>query len=119
VLVVDDDVDSAETLAELLRVDNHDVRTVHSGVEALRAVEELTPDVVFLDIGLPGLDGYEVARRLGELPARPQILLVALTGYGRPADRERTAQAGFDVHILKPLDPDALGQLVKRGKSKL
>ncbi|MFT3774657.1 MAG: ATP-binding protein [Minicystis sp.] len=110
VLVVDDNVDAAITLADLVRAQGHDVRIAHDGHEALAAAGEQRPELVFLDIGLPGMDGYEVARRLRDaVPAR----LVALTGYGQEADRRRAAEAGFAQHLVKPAQPDAVIGLLK------
>ncbi|MDI1428000.1 ATP-binding protein [Polyangium sorediatum] len=105
VLVVDDNVDAAAMIAELVREHGHDVRVVHDGLGALAEAEEQHPEVVFLDIGLPGMDGYEVARRLrasGHGPAE----LVALTGYGQESDRRLAAAAGFTGHLVKPAHPD-------------
>ncbi|MDQ3297694.1 MAG: response regulator [Myxococcota bacterium] len=79
----------------------HDVRVSHEGNNALALVREWTPEIAFLDIGLPGMDGFELCRELGKLPARPRI--VAVTGYGQPNDRERGRQAGFDAHFVKPV----------------
>jgi PAS domain S-box-containing protein len=106
ILVVDDNQDAAESLAALLRLDGHEVATAFSGPEALTAVRLLKPEVVLLDIGLPGMNGYEVAQRLREVgsPAR----LIALTGYGQPEDRERARQAGFHEHLVKPVDSTGL-----------
>jgi PAS domain S-box-containing protein len=110
ILVVDDNRDAAESLAALLRLDGHEVVTVFDGYKVLAAVQSLQPQVVLLDIGLPGLNGYEVAQRLREVgsPAR----LVALTGYGQPEDRERARRAGFHEHLVKPLDLDALARVL-------
>lgn len=110
VLVVDDSVDSAETLAELLRLWGHDVCIAHDGEEALRTAREVRPDVVLLDIGLPDMDGYAVAAQLRAegLPAR---LLVAITGYSELKDRDRMKEAGFDRHLVKPVEPAALQAL--------
>jgi PAS domain S-box-containing protein len=102
VLIVDDNVDLAASLAFLLRELGCEAETVHDGPSALAAVERLCPDVVLLDIGLPGMDGYEVARRIRARGLG--VLLVALTGYGQEKDRERARQAGFDLHLLKPAD---------------
>lgn len=115
VLVVDDNVDSAEMLFELLTAKRHDVRTAHSGADALTIVRDFTPEVVLLDIGLPGMNGYDVARQIRQSDSGQQIFLVALTGFGQPADRERTAEAGFDAHVVKPVDPDAISLLVTTG----
>lgn len=107
VLVVDDNVDAATVIGDLIREQGHEVRIAHDGLAALTAAREQCPEVVFLDIGLPGLDGYEVARRLranGPCPMR----LVAVTGYGQEADRRIAAEAGFTEHLVKPAHPDAV-----------
>jgi CheY-like chemotaxis protein len=111
VLVVEDSVDSAETLGELLRMWGHEVRLAHDGKDALRLAREYRPQVILLDIGLPDMDGYAVAHRLrGEDLGGD--LLVALTGFGEEQDRHRARQAGFDRHLIKPVDPDALLELL-------
>jgi len=102
-LVVDDNVDAAETIAKLLRLAGYDAECVYDGPSALEAVERRRPDVVVLDIGLPGMDGYEVARRLRARFRR--LPLIAVTGYGQDSDRSRSLQAGFDHHFTKPVDP--------------
>jgi CheY-like chemotaxis protein/anti-sigma regulatory factor (Ser/Thr protein kinase) len=117
VLVVDDNVDAAESLALMLRAVGHEVRTAHDGPAALREAGALRPEVVLLDIGLPGMDGYEVARRLRQQEGLGQALVVALTGYGQEEDRRRAAAAGFDVHLVKPADPEAVQQLVARARA--
>jgi signal transduction histidine kinase/ActR/RegA family two-component response regulator len=111
VLLVDDNVDGAETLARLLAAHGHEVRVFHEPVAALAAVPAFLPDLAVLDIGLPVLDGYEVARRLRGLLAGHPCRLVALTGYGLDADRERSTQAGFDEHLVKPVNPDLVVRL--------
>ncbi len=103
VLVVDDNVDVADAFASLLTMDGHLTRTAHSGPEGLAAYEEFRPDVVFCDIGLPGMSGHEVARRLRSDRRNDATLLVAVTGWGNPDDRMKTKQAGFDVHLTKPV----------------
>lgn len=110
ILVVDDNQDAADGLSMLLHFDGHHVRTVYSGSDALRAADDFQPQVVLLDIGLPDLDGYEVARRLRARLAK--VRLIALTGYGRAEDRERSEAAGFDHHVLKPVDIDRLQSLL-------
>lgn len=112
VLVVDDNRDAAESLAMLLGAWNHEVRTVHSGPEALDLSASFRPDVILLDIGLPGMDGYEVARRLRQRPNAKMTLLVALTGYGRAEDRRQSHEAGFDEHLVKPVSVDALEKIL-------
>jgi CheY-like chemotaxis protein len=112
VLVVDDNLDAAEGLAMLLTLKGHEVSTAYDGQGAIERAREVEPDVVLLDIGLPRLDGFEVARRLREEhPARP-MLLVALTGYGQERDRVRAREAGFDHHLLKPVRLEMLEQLL-------
>ena len=104
VLVVDDNIDSADIMARLLRMSGHDVRTAYSGPAALETAATFVPDVVFLDIGLPGISGYEVARRLRQNPRLKTVKLVAMTGYGNEADRQLAKEAGFDKHLVKPVD---------------
>ena len=113
-LVVDDNVDAAETIARILQLSGHETECVYDGPTALAAVETKRPDVVVLDIGLPGMDGYEVARRLRARPAFRRVPLVAVTGYGQANDRQRSIQAGFDEHFTKPVDPEALEQFIAR-----
>jgi signal transduction histidine kinase len=114
VLVVDDNVDAAESLALLLRLGGHEARVAHDGPSALMLAEAEPPEVAFLDIGMPGMDGYELARRLREQPALRGVLLVALTGWGQDEDRRRTREAGFDAHEVKPVSPEALEELLSK-----
>ena len=111
ILVVDDNKDAATSLALLLRLGGHSVQVAHDGPEALEAVRSAAPEVVLLDIGMPGMDGYEVARRLRQTPGLEGVLLVALTGWGQEHDRRRSKEAGFDHHLTKPADPQALRDL--------
>jgi PAS domain S-box-containing protein len=104
VLVVDDNVDSTESLAMLLKANRHDVRTVHDSAAALEAALDYRPDGVLLDIGLPGLSGLEVARHIRSQPTLENVVLIALTGYGLASDRQRSQEAGFDHHLVKPAD---------------
>ena len=113
VLVVDDNVDAAESMAMLLSMEGYNTQTVHSAQAALDAASRFKPDVVLLDIGLPEMDGYEVARRLRKENVISRMRLVAITGYGQPADRERTEAAGFDRHLVKPVEPDDLHELLR------
>ena len=108
VLIVDDNTDAAETLAVVLRLDGHAVRTSHNGLAALEAARAQPPDVVLCDIGMHGMDGLEVARRLRQDVGLTETLLVALTGYGGHEDRRRSQEAGFNVHLVKPVDLAAL-----------
>jgi PAS domain S-box-containing protein len=113
VLVVDDNRDAADALATLLGMMQHDVRVANDGGEALRIAELHRPELVLLDIGMPGMDGYEVARRLRSLPCTANARIVALSGYGQDSDRSRSAQAGFDEHLVKPVEPDTLEEIVE------
>jgi PAS domain S-box-containing protein len=112
ILVVDDNVDAAESLALLLRMEGHDVRVAHDGPAALAAVEAEPPDLVFLDIGMPVMNGYDVARRLRQRPGLGRLVLVAMTGWGQEEDRRRSQEAGFDHHLVKPVEPEALHKLL-------
>jgi PAS domain S-box-containing protein len=112
VLVVEDNIDSAEMLAIMLQLEGHQVRTAHDGSNAIKVAITFRPDVALIDIGLPEMDGYEVARRLRELPQTQKMVLIALTGYGQAEDRRRTRDAGFDHHLVKPVEPDALEALL-------
>ena len=112
ILVVDDNVDVVETTTMLLSLSGHQVRSAKDGLQALHVATEFRPDVVLLDIGLPLMDGYEVARRLRQTPQTAGALLIALTGYGQQGDRQRGRDAGFDGHMLKPVDPHALARMI-------
>jgi CheY-like chemotaxis protein/two-component sensor histidine kinase len=112
VLVVDDNVDTATTLALLLRESGHDVRTAPDGPTALEAALDYRPDVALLDIGLPGLDGFEVAKRMRQQSIFQKVVLVAMTGYGKESDRQRSQEAGFDHHLVKPADFGKVQQIL-------
>ena len=112
ILIVDDSRDGGESLAMLLRVLGAEVALAHSGRTALECVETFKPDVVLLDIGMPGMDGYEVARRIRANPANRHISLIALTGWGQDEDRKRSVAAGFNHHLVKPADIEQLRQLL-------
>jgi two-component system CheB/CheR fusion protein len=112
VLVVEDNLDAAESLATLLRVWGHDVQVAHDGLQALDTARDQRPEVVLLDIGLPGLDGYQVARRLRDDVGLDNSLLVAMTGYGQPEDRRRSREAGIHHHFVKPVEPLVLRNLL-------
>ena len=114
ILIIEDNVDSAETMQMLLSISGHEARTAYDGASALSVAREFSPEVVLCDIGLPGKDGYAVARELRELPETRSALLVALTGYGHDEDRERAARAGFDAFQVKPVEPDALQALLAK-----
>jgi CheY-like chemotaxis protein len=104
ILVVDDNQDSANSLGLLAQIMGHEVRTAYDGPSALSLAAAFVPDVVLLDVGMPGMDGYEVARRLRQLPALASTVLVAQTGWGQEGDLRRAKEAGFDHHLVKPLD---------------
>ena len=104
ILVVDDNEDSALMLSEVLRAKGYQTRTAHDAPAALLAAAEFCPELAFLDIGLPVMDGYELAARLRKIPRLEGIRLIALTGYGQESDRQRTAAAGFERHLVKPVD---------------
>jgi CheY-like chemotaxis protein len=112
VLIVDDNRDAAEMLGMLVRLWEHEVAMAHDGRSALEVAAGFRPDVVLLDLGLPELDGYEVARRMRRHPDLAEVLLVAVSGYGRPEDLQRTREAGFDEHLVKPVDPQVLAELL-------
>ncbi len=118
IVVVDDNVDSAKTMAMLLKRFGHDVRTADDGPTALVAADRFRPDVVLLDIGLPGMDGYEVARTIRERPEFRGVVLIAITGYGRESDRNRSREAGFDHHLVKPVEFDNLLQILAATPAK-
>ncbi len=113
IMVVDDNQDAATSLAALLRLRGHEVRIALDGASALATVNSYVPDLVFLDIGMPGMDGFEVARRLRQQSTLDATLLVALTGWEQQDDRRRTAEAGFDHHLVKPLDASVLETLLE------
>lgn len=112
VLLVEDNPAAAEGLRDLLSLWGHEVSFAPDGEAALQAVDGTPPDVVLLDLGLPGIDGFEVARRLRRRPGFESVLLVAVTGYGQERDRQRTQEAGFDLHLLKPVAPEELKRLL-------
>jgi CheY-like chemotaxis protein len=112
ILVVDDSSDSAESLSLLLSIMGHEVFTALSGSSALLAVREHRPELVLLDVSMPDMDGYEVARRVRQDEALRGVRLVALTGWADAEDRRRSQEAGFDVHLVKPTDREALESLL-------
>jgi CheY-like chemotaxis protein len=112
VLVVDDNRDSADTLAALLEAWGHEVQTCYDGPSVLAAVARFRPNVVLLDIGLPKMNGYEVAAQLRNSGEGRSLILVAFTGYGQEEDRRRVREAGFDHHLVKPLEPAELEKIL-------
>jgi CheY-like chemotaxis protein len=116
VLVADDNPDGADSLALIVRAFGCSVRAVYDGPAAVRETQDFQPDIVFLDLGMPGMDGLEAARRIRGLPAGQRAMLVAVTGWGQERDRQATREAGFDVHVVKPADPLALRDLIARAR---
>jgi CheY-like chemotaxis protein len=114
VLVVDDNVDAATSLLMLLRLEGHTVEAAFTSRSALEKFDKFQPEVVFLDIGLPEMDGYQVAREMRKKFLPNPVSLVALTGYGQAEDRERAMAAGFDEHLVKPVEFDALQRVLMR-----
>jgi CheY-like chemotaxis protein len=119
ILVVDDNQDAAESLAILLGLSGHEVRTVYDGLVALETAKEFQPEVILLDIGLPRISGYEVARRLREQVGLKKAKIVAVTGYGQEVDRRHSQEAGFDAHLTKPADLAALHEILATGETRL
>jgi len=111
-LIIDDNRDAATTMAMFVEELGGTAFTAFDGTSGLAAVETFQPDIVFMDIGMPGLDGYEVCRRIRQMPAAQQVVLVAVTGWGQAQDKQRAFDVGFDAHLTKPVDPDALAQLL-------
>jgi CheY-like chemotaxis protein len=114
VLVVEDNRDAADSLRLLLALYGYEVAVAYCGHDGVRAAQQCRPDVVLCDIGLPGLDGYAVARRLRSNPATAQARLIAVTAYGRDEDRRRSHEAGFERHLVKPVGPDDLRRALDR-----
>lgn len=112
VLVVDDNVDTVHSFSMLLKASGHEVCSASDGIEAVKAAYDFRPDVMLLDIGLPGLNGYEVAKRIRQQPIFKNLVLVALTGYGQDADRQISKQAGFDHHLVKPARIEQLQEIL-------
>lgn len=114
ILVVDDNVDGAESLSMLLQMDGHQTFVSHDGLDAINMAEKVKPDAVLLDIGLPGMNGYEVCQHIRSTSWGKNTVLIAITGWGQPEDRERSKEAGFDTHIVKPVDPDSLANTLAK-----
>ena len=108
ILVVDDNVDAADTLEALLEMDGFEVSTAYDGLAAVAAVKAGHPDIVVMDIGMPGMDGYDAARMMRQEPGAENMVLIALTGWGQSTDKNRASLAGFDHHLVKPVDYDTL-----------
>jgi CheY-like chemotaxis protein len=113
VLVADDNRDAGETLAMLLRLEGHEVHVAIDGLQAVELFVRTKPDVAILDIGMPGLSGHDVARQIRKLGGDPPVKLIAVTGWGQQADRDRAAASGFDHHFTKPVEPTLLCKLLE------
>ena len=111
-LIIDDNRDAAVTMSMFVEELGGSATTAHDGVSGLAALESVHPDIVFMDIGMPGIDGYEVCRRIRQMPSQRHVVLVAVTGWGQAQDKRRAIDAGFDAHLTKPVDPDAVAQLL-------
>lgn len=109
---MDDNIDAGTILGKLLEIDGHTVEVFHNGKNAVEKAGIGLPDTIFLDLGMPEMDGFETARRLRTLPGADRIFLVALTGWGQEKDRQRTKAAGFDAHLVKPVDNVALSEML-------
>ena len=108
ILIIEDNIDSAKTTQKLLELQGHKVQVAFGGQSGIKIAQTFRPDVIILDIGLPSMDGYEVAKRLRRLPETEGALLIALSGYGQAEDRKKSKEAGFDHHLVKPADMDQL-----------
>jgi len=111
-LVVEDHPDVGESLALILRCDDHDVRIAYGGPAALQVLSKLKPDVVLLDVGLPGMDGYQVARRMREEALESRLTIIAMSGYGQAEDHSQSMEAGCDAHLVKPVQPSVLRSML-------
>ena len=114
ILVADDNLDALESLSELLALNGHEVHRAQDGAGALQAAMRQRPEVIFLDIGMPQMDGYEVARRIRAQEWGKGMLLIAVTGWGQESDRQRSFASGFDFHLVKPVDLETLNQLLSK-----
>jgi CheY-like chemotaxis protein/two-component sensor histidine kinase len=119
VLVVDDNRDGADSLAMMLRLMGNETRTAYDGEEALALASRFLPDAILLDLGLPKVNGYDVCRRIRELSGNRRPLIIAQTGWGQNEDRLRTAQAGFDEHMIKPINPEAVLQMLRKLENRM
>ena len=115
VLIVEDNQDAGEMYRILFELSGHEVLLAENGPHGLELLKSARPDIALVDIGLPGMDGYEIARRFRAEPDGDRVTLVALTGYASPVDRDRSRKAGFDLHLIKPVDPAALKSLLDGG----
>lgn len=118
ILVVDDNQDAARMLSMMLKVLGNEVATAFDGIEAIERAAQFQPAVILMDLGMPRMNGYEAAKRIREAPGGSDILLVALTGWSQEEDKQRTEEAGFDHHLVKPVEPQALQSLLSQVKQR-
>ena len=118
VLVVEDSTDAREALRALLEMSGHEVRSVEDAPRALDLVRTWRPDVALVDLGLPGMSGYELGGQLRRAPFGEELLIVAITGYGQPDDRRRTTESGFDAHLVKPVSPEMLLEIIAGARTR-
>ncbi len=118
VIIVDDNVDFADSLAAILRFNGHDVRATYGGIHALAMAATFRPHVGLLDIGMPGVNGYDLAKGLRKIPATKDMLLIAITGYGSTEHRHQSRQAGFDHHLVKTAELDVIDRLLLQHRSQ-
>ena len=119
ILVVDDNEDGADSLGQMLELLGNEVRVAHDGLAAIEAAEQFRPQAILLDIGMPKLDGYAACRRIRKKPWGKDTVLIALTGWGQEEDRRRTHEAGFDYHLVKPVESDTLMEVLKEVTRKV
>ncbi|HEY8507793.1 MAG TPA: response regulator, partial [Steroidobacteraceae bacterium] len=112
ILIADDNLDAAESLALLLNMQGHETRTAGDGFQAVQLAESFRPDIIFMDVGMPRLDGIEAARQIRQQPWGKSMLIVALTGWGQEADRHRTRDAGIDLHLVKPITLEGIAAVL-------
>jgi CheY-like chemotaxis protein len=112
IVIADDHLDSLSSLAMMLKIGGNDVRTARHGIEAIEVAAAFQPAVILLDIGMPELNGYETCRRIRKEPWGSEIIMIALTGWGQEEDKRKSKEAGFDYHLVKPVDPDVLEKLL-------
>jgi CheY-like chemotaxis protein len=113
-LIVDDNIDAAQTLSSLLEIAGHQTMVAHDGYQGLQITEQFNPEVIFLDIGMPGMNGYEVARAVRKTPGMETVIIIALTGWGAEQDRELSKEAGFDAHLTKPASLASVNLLLSK-----
>ena len=118
ILIVDDNEDAATSLSMLIERRHHLTRVSHDGVEAVRIAAEFRPDIAFLDIGLPRLNGYEVGRSIRSQAWGRAVFLIALTGWGQDEDKRLATESGFDLHLVKPIDPSSLDDLIRSARRR-